>query len=215
MKILGIIPARGNSKRLPDKNLADLGGKSLVQRALDVAIESKIFEEGWLWVSSEDDRIGEIAGPYWWRRDPSLSRDTTPSLDVILDVYGHQPADITILLQPTSPFRTSEDIKNSLDLFLLHNADVLISTIEGPRDAIFLAGHAGRLRLIPDIEQPNGAIYIIRNKILDQGLDWYDGPAVYHYKMPKERSIDIDTQFELDYARFLLNAKDQRDCRDN
>lgn len=204
MKILGIIPARGGSKRVPRKNLADLGGKPLVQWTLDAAINSEIFDEGWLWVSSEDEEIGEIAGPYWWRRDPFIARDDTPTLPVILDIFNHSPADVVVVLQPTSPFRRASDIIRAFDVFQLCNANSVISITEGPRDLAFEVGHANRLRSLPKVVVPNGAIYILRAKVLEDNLSWYDGPSVYGYHMPKERSLDIDNGVDLELARFMV-----------
>lgn len=206
MRVLGIIPARGGSKRLPNKNILDLGGKPLLQWTLDAAIKSEIFEDGMLWVSSEDERIGEVAGKYWWKRDPLLARDETPTLPVILDVYHNisPKVDAVILLQVTSPFRTQDDIRAALDLFNNHNADVVLSTVPAQRDTAFITGHANRMRPIPDIVNLNGAIYIVRDKILDTDSSWYEGHSVYSYSMPKERSIDIDVEQDLLFARCLL-----------
>jgi len=203
MKILGIIPARGGSKRLPRKNLADLNGHPLLYWTIDAAVKSGVFEDGWLWVSSEDEEIGQVAGQYWWRRDPQLAHDTTPTLDVVLDIFNHQPADLVIVLQPTSPLRKYYDITKALEVFNKTNADTVISVTENESDMVFERGWAGRLRPMSRTVRPNGAIYIARNTVLEQNLSWYDG-FVYEYLMPKERSIDIDTEQDLEIARFLI-----------
>jgi CMP-N,N'-diacetyllegionaminic acid synthase len=206
MKVLGIIPARGGSKRLPRKNIADLGGKPLLQWTLDAAIESKLFDEGWLWVSSEDEEIGAVAGAYWWRRDNLIAQDTTPTLPVILDVFGHQPADVVIVLQPTSPFRTATDIKEAFDIYIKTKADTVISTTENESDVAFEEGWAGRLRVLSRTVKPNGAIYLLKDRVLKENISWYDGPGVYGYKMPKERSLDIDNGTDLEIARHLVST---------
>src|SRR6266481_13566 len=169
MKILGIIPARGGSKRLPRKNLSDLGGKPLLKWTLDTAIESGIFTD--LWVSSEDPEIGAVAGKYWWKRPSELARDDTATLPVIMNVFENSDADVVAVLQPTSPFRTVDDIKNSLDLLLKHNADFVTSVIEGPKDLTFRMRFAKRLEIIPDIMIENGAIYWITAKALRESDD--------------------------------------------
>src|SRR5882672_5029148 len=99
-KILGVIPARGGSKRLPRKNLADLGGKPLVRHILDTAIESKVFD--YLWVSSEDEEIGAAVAEYWWKRPPELAKDSSSTLETVLDVSSKHKVDVVFTLQPTS-----------------------------------------------------------------------------------------------------------------
>jgi CMP-N,N'-diacetyllegionaminic acid synthase len=201
VKILGIIPARGGSKRLPRKNIADLGGKPLLMWTLDTAIASEVFDE--LWVSSEDPEIGELAGKHWWKRPQELARDDTPTMDVLENILEHKKADIVVTLQVTSPFRTVDDIKNALELLKNTNADSVISVTDGPRDLAFHMRFANRLQGLPPIVVCNGAIYIITNSALERGLDWYNGFA-YGYKMPKERSLDIDNGTDLEIARHLV-----------
>lgn len=201
MKILGIIPARGGSKRLPRKNLADFGGKPLVKRALDTAIKSGVFDH--LWVSSEDDEIGTIAGEHWWRRDPDLAKDTSPTLPVVLDVLSGHKVDVVITMQCTSPFTIEDDIKSALTILIDNNADSVISTTEAPSDLAFQVRWANRLEKIPRIVVPNGAIYIATSEILNSGGDWYSG-RLYGYQMPKQRSLDIDTHTDLQLAQLVL-----------
>lgn len=201
MKILGVIPARGGSKRLPRKNLADLGGKPLLRWVLDTAIESGVFTD--LWVSSEDEEIGAIAGKHWWKRPPELAKDDTPTLPVVQNVFDNVGGDVIATLQPTSPFLTVDDIKASLDLLLNSNADSVTSVIEGPKDLAFQMRWAKRLELLPNIMVENGAIYWITAKALEQGNDWYSG-NLYGYQMSKERSLDIDNGVDLELARHLV-----------
>jgi CMP-N,N'-diacetyllegionaminic acid synthase len=206
MKILGIIPARGGSKRLPRKNLSDLGGKPLVRHILDTAIESSIFDH--LWVSSEDDEIGAVVGKYWWKRPEHLARDTSSTLSTVLDVLAGHKVDVICTMQPTSPFTLAEDIKNSLALLIGSNADSVISTTEAPSDLAFQIRWANRLESVPNIVVPNGAIYIATNDILQNGGDWYSG-RLYGYPMPKERSLDIDNGQDLEMARHLLRVRNE------
>jgi len=201
MKILGVIPARGGSKRLPRKNLANLGGKPLLKWTLDTAIESGIFTD--LWVSTEDEEIGAIAGKYWWKRPKELARDDTPTMAVVTNILEHMKADIIFVLQATSPFTTPDDIKNSLELLLKSNADSVVSIVKGPTDLAFQIRFAKRLEALPGIVVPNGAIYILTSSAIERGLDWYNGFA-YGYEMSKERSLDIDTEQDLIIARHLV-----------
>lgn len=201
MKILGIIPARGGSKRLPRKNIVDLGGKPLLQWTIDAAKESKIFNS--LYVSTEDEEIGKIAGDLWWRRDPLLAKDSTPSWDVLMDVYKNCPADIIVLLQPTSPFRTANDIIEATKLFNVMNAEAVISVTDGSDDLAFQLRWANRLEKIPNVKVANGAYYGITKEAIENGDNFYSG-RFYGYLMPKSRSLDIDTEMDLEIARFIV-----------
>lgn len=204
MKIVGIVPARGGSKRLPRKNVADLGGRPLLDWTLQAARASNIFDK--VWVSSEDQEIGSIAHILWpncwWRRSPKLSLDDTPSIEVVKEINEKMPGDIYVLLQPTSPFRTADDIQKAVDL--LGNGDSVISVTEGSNDLAFEIGFAKRLRSLPSIRIPNGAIYVLTKNALEQGETWYSGIA-YGYEMPKSRSLDIDNGTDLEIARMMVS----------
>lgn len=204
MKIVGIVPARGGSRRLPRKNIADLGGKPLLQWTLEAARESGIFDK--VWVSTEDQEIGHIAHilwpDCWWHRAPKLALDDTPSLAVVQEIADQANGDVFVLLQPTSPFRTSEDICKAFTL--LQNADSVISVTQATPGLAYEIGFAHRLRIAPNIVVPNGAIYILTRNALERGETWTSGVA-YAYEMPKERSLDIDNGQDIEIARMLVS----------
>src|SRR5580693_6387274 len=88
MKIVGLIPARGGSKRVERKNIADLGGKPLIAWTIEAALASKSLDS--VWVSSEDQQICCIGHEYSARpivRPASLAKDDTPSIDVVRDAF--------------------------------------------------------------------------------------------------------------------------------
>ena len=87
---------------------------------------------------------------------------------------------------------------------LLGNGDSVISVTEAPSDLAFEVGFAQRLRTVPNIVVPNGAIYILTKDALDRGETWYSGIS-YAYSMPKERSLDIDNGIDLEIARILVS----------
>lgn len=211
MKILCVVPARGGSKRVPRKNIADLGGKPLIVWTLEQIKKADIFDL--VFVSTEDEQIGHKSNDYWdrtrneqiwWKRDPKLALDTTPTLPVVMEVFDAYPADIVVTLQPTSPFRTAEDIENAIDMHLALNADAIISVTEAPNDLAFEVGFAQRLRQVPNIVIPNGAIFTISGEALSKGLSWFTVNTLYGYSMPKERSLDIDNGQDLEIARMLV-----------
>jgi CMP-N,N'-diacetyllegionaminic acid synthase len=206
VKILGVIPARGGSQRIQRKNLADLGGKPLISWTLEAAKKASIFNQ--LVVSSDDDEILAVAGKFsgvtCWRRSPELAQNSTPTKPVVMELFHEYPADMVVILQPTSPFRSSIDIVNALALMENKKGDSVFSVSDAPADLSFEIGHANRLRQVPNIVTPNGAIYILSKSTLDNNLDWYDG-IVYGYSMPKDRSLDIDTEQDLMIARHLVS----------
>jgi N-acylneuraminate cytidylyltransferase len=200
--VLGLIPARGGSVRLPRKNLAHLGDKSL----LAWAIKSAIGAVDDLVVSTDDAAIAKEAVSYgipYIDRPKELAEADTPMLPVVRHAVSLYPTDVVVLLQPTSPFRTNKDVKEALKLFRYCEADAVISVTQAPDDLVFEIGHAGRMRLAENTVVPNGAIYIISSAALARGHDWYSG-VTYAYKMPRDRSLDIDTPVDLAMARAVV-----------
>ncbi len=207
MTILGLIPARAGSQRLPRKNTADLGGVPLIEWTINAAINSELFDT--IAVSTDDNEIAAIAedtGCLVIDRPSELSSSETEMLPVVKHARVICPADVIILLQPTSPFRSAEDINLAYEQLRTFKADSVISVSPAPRALAFEVGHASRLREAKNIVVPNGALYLITKEHLDTGGDWYDG-LVYSYLMPKERSLDIDTQFDLDVARMMVEKR--------
>ena len=110
------------------------------------------------------------------------------------------------VLQPTSPFRTGADIAACVDIMETSGAYSVVSVFDGPEDLAFKVRHAGRLERVPEIVVPNGAIYLLRTDALERGQDWY-GDHIYHHKMPRDRSLDINVHFDLEVARMLWSKK--------
>lgn len=204
MKVLGIIPARGGSKRVPRKNLRPLGGKPLITWAVETAYHSRVFDK--VVISSEDEEIGRLHPELWWRRDPKLAEDNSPMLPVVTEIVDHIKADVVILMQPTSPFRTAEDIQNALYLLNSSKGDAVISVTEAPNDLCYEVGFAKRLRDVPNVVVPNGCLFLITREALLDGYSWFTAPLTYGYSMPKDRSLDIDTEVDFELARYLVSS---------
>ncbi len=204
MTILGLIPARSGSQRLPKKNLADLGGLTLLEWSINAARDAKLFDH--IVVSTDDPEITNLAKHRACEaidRPKELARNETEMLPVVKHARVLFPADVIILLQPTSPFRTAEDINLAYEQLRSFKADSVVSVTPAPRALAFEIGHANRIREAKNVVVPNGALYLITQEHLDTGGDWYNG-LVYSYLMPKERSLDIDTQYDLDIARMVV-----------
>lgn len=209
MSMLGVITARGGSKRLPGKNITNLGGKPLIAWSIEVGL--KTCDR--LVVSTEDDKIKQVSlacGAEVVDRPESLAQDNSSSLPVVLHAAKVCPGyDTVLLLQPTSPFRTEDDVNAAIKLLAYQQADSVVSVIEFPSlNTLFTLGHGSRMRSIESgtIYTPNGAIYLITMSHLLGGGDWY-GPNAYGIIMPFERSIDIDTHADFDAAAAMLDGE--------
>ncbi len=225
MKRLCIIPARGGSKRLPRKNIKLLCGKPLVFYTIDAVLKSKIFDKV-IFTSDDDEILNTVSTNYTLpiletiKRPKKLASDTSKVIDTVV-YFADVNYDQTWLTLPTSPLKTSKDFISSSHL-LENKVDSVISytEMEFPPTLGLTAGYAGRLfdydstlpwqngnsrsQDHPTVYRPNGAIYgSWTNKLLNN-KNYYKGIVKGHF-MPRNRSIDIDTQFEFDLAEFLIN----------
>lgn len=213
MNILAIIPARMGSKRVPDKNLADIGGKPMfvwaVQAARDAGLSDIVVSTDSLLIMKVADQCGCDVH----ERRAVLAGDDVPMIAVVRDVVeimGDGYDDI-LLLQPTSPLRTGADILAALAIMKDNGAEAVISVTDAPSDLVFEVGHAGRLRNVRATDPlvvPNGAIFLIRSELVFTRT-WWDCVA-YAYRMPSERSIDINTAADLEMARDLMAKREGR-----
>jgi N-acylneuraminate cytidylyltransferase len=210
VRLLAIIPARGGSKGLPRKNLLLAGGKPLIAWTIDVAKKSKYISS--IALTSDDDEIievGKVLGcDYLIKRPIELATDTASSVDVVLHALSELPDyDYVILLQPTSPLRTSTDIDAAFDLLKSSNVPCCLSVTEAEQSPYWMyrLDEAGKMTsLLSSREMPsrrqdlpsvfilNGAIYIANVSWLIQSKSFFGGDSI-GYQMPKNRSIDIDT----------------------
>lgn len=208
MKVLGLIPARSGSKRLPGKNGELLGGVPLVGHAIFHASMSKVCDV--VAVTTDSDKLAmyaEANGAVAIPRPEELSRGDQPMmLSVVrhaLDDLRPKEFDAVCLLQPTSPFRTPADIRACLDLLLETGGDAVVSVTAAEEALAFQVRHARRLEEVPNVVVPNGAVFLARTRHLENGGNWFNG-QVYGYAMPKDRSLDIDTAQDLQIARHLM-----------
>jgi len=225
--ILALIPARGGSKRLPRKNIRPLLGKPLIAWTIEQALISKYIDR--VIVSTDDKEIAEVSQKYGaevpFMRPKELATDEAGSVDVILhalkyleDADNYSP-DIVVLLQPTSPLRTTEETDKALELFFTNKYDSLISVYEAPKHYLwlfeskedFLRPFACLRSKLADNKPhkfyvPNGAIYIANSETLKKNKTFYTKKLSY-FVMPYERSIDIDTELDLIIAETILEKK--------
>lgn len=228
MNILGVIPARGGSKGVPKKNIRPLAGKPLIAYSTEQAKRSKYISR--VVVSTESEEIAEVArkwGAEVIKRPEELARDETPTIDIIIHVLDYlkkeenYTPDTVVLLQPTSPLRTSEDIDNAIGLFL--NAQDCLSLVSvtefdhPPFWAMKIEDNflkpifdkkyfRMRRQELPKAYRPNGAIFISTPRVLYEYRTFYT-PTTIAYIMPPERSVDIDTEFDFLLAEFLIRRQ--------
>ena len=174
-RVLAVIPARGGSKRTPRKNIKDFRGKPLIAWSIDAAEQSKYIDM--TFVSTEDAEIGAVAelhGGTVMFRPPELATDDASNEDVCRNVLEAHDADWIVLLQPTSPLRTVEDIDAAIERATIGEACVSYRR-NGSK---------------------NGAVYVASKKWLL--LHDFHCDMTMRYIMPDERSIDIDYEVDFD-----------------
>ncbi|MEO9570952.1 MAG: acylneuraminate cytidylyltransferase family protein [Polaribacter sp.] len=224
MKVIAIIPARGGSKGIPRKNLVNFLGKPLMQWSIEAALKSKYITD--VVVSSDDDEILNEAQKnkevIAIKRPIKLAQDnskTEPVLTHVLESLKEIKYDYLILLQPTSPLRTSKDIDFAFEKLLNSKATSLISVCELEHHPYksFNIDEKGYLQGIinndfpfyprqslPKTYRANGAIYIIKvNDFLNKNTLLTD--KTIHFEMSVETSLDIDTLEDLKLASKLKN----------
>jgi CMP-N,N'-diacetyllegionaminic acid synthase len=222
VRVLGLVPARGGSTRVPGKNLAVLGGRTLVRRALDTALAAGCFDR--VTLSSDDDRIlAEAEGleVVALRRPAELATETARARDFAMHALQElddpsAPIEAMAILQCTSPFTAPEDVAGAVAMLERTGADsvVTVSVADAAHHPLKMKRLDGdRLlpyheddRLTPSHELErlwvrNGSVYVFRRDIVERGLEADD---VRGYEMPPERSFDIDTPQDLAFAEFLI-----------
>ncbi len=224
MNRLAVIPARSGSKGLKDKNIIELCGKPMMNYSIEAAVKSKMFNRI---VCSTDSKlygkIAESAGAEVIYRDESVSNDTATTYDYMVDLFGKTGTDFDyfVLLQPTSPLRTSSHIIEAVELFDKHSHkfNFLCSVKEAEYSAVLVKPIEGDLSLKyfdTDFKNyrrqnykeytPNGAIFIGKiDKYLEQGH--FFGKHSLGYIMNKADSVDIDERIDYLLVQEIMKRK--------
>lgn len=223
MKPLIVIPARGGSKGVPRKNIKVLGDKPLIQYTIDAA--KGVFDDEFICVSTDDFEIKSVVEQLGLKvpflRPNELASDTAGTYEVLLNAISYYESkgyfpDTLILLQPTSPFRTSEHIKEALKLYH-ESIDMVVSVKEtkaNPYYILFEEDRNGYLKKTkeanftrrqdcPKVWEYNGAIYIINVKALkEKTISQFT--KVCKFEMDETSSHDIDTLLDWRIAEIIL-----------
>ncbi len=215
LSVLGLITARGGSKGVLRKNLREVGGKSLIARAVEAAHAAACLDR--VVLSSDDPEIIQAAillgcdVPFV--RPAELATADACSMDVVRHALETLPEryDFIVLLQPTSPFCTGADIDGAVRLCVESGAPACVSVClpAKPPHWTFELGDNGRMKpimpahyLIPRRQElprafaPNGAVFAARCDWIVNQPDFVS-PETLGYVMPRERSLDIDSEFDL------------------
>ncbi len=221
--MIAIIPARGGSKGLAGKNIRTLCGKPMIAYVIEEGLKSQYIDE--IFVSTDDRQIAGIAIQYGAKcpflRPAELATDHSHPIDAFIytierlnEEFGYQ-IDNFVVMQPTSPLVSVEDIDGAITQFNEMDADSVISyTKEWHRqhkyitsdyrfepildDNIFLDKHNSRNTYFC-----NGAVMVIRYALIKERKYYTDHS--FAYIMPRSRSVDIDTIEDFEYAEYLLN----------
>lgn len=225
---LAVIPARGGSKRLPKKNLRELGGKPLLAHSIVAAQESGLFER--IVVSTDSPEIAAAAARYGaevpFLRDARLADDVTPVSEVTLDVLRRiDPAGDTYAqvcqLMANCPLRTACDIIGSYEQFVRSGAEAQISVVrfgwQNPWWALRRAEHfvleplfedalTQRSQDLPPLYCPTGAVWWAQAETLRRHRT-YHIPGRTGWEMPWDRGVDVDTEDDWLVADVLFRLR--------
>ena len=220
--ILVVIPARGGSKGLPGKNIKMLCGKPLIAYSIDVA--RAFADDKNICVSTDSEEIKQVVEQYGLKvpflRPDYLATDTATSDDVLIhavnyyrEQYG-RTFKILLLLQPTSPLRTKEDVEEAIRLYR-DDIDMVVSVMKSHAPAVLchddeqgyvqlscIKKALGRQQL-PDMYEFNGAVYVMSvDALLEKKMAGFT--KIVKYVMSKEHSIDIDDIYDFLQVESIL-----------
>lgn len=225
VNIVGVITARGNSKGIPKKNIQLVAGKPLIAWTIEAARQSSMLSR--VIVSTDSEEISKVAISYGadvpFIRPSKYALDDSPHiLSMIhaidwLTKHSKKP-DYLMLLQPTSPLRSAQDIDNAINLMMAKQAKAVVSvcevnqhpqkmyTIKNDVLECFIKSNINYLRRqeLPHFYLTNGAIYLNQTISLLSEKNFVP-PGTYPYIMPPERSIDIDSTWDMKLAEIILN----------
>lgn len=223
--MLAIIPARGGSKGLPGKNIRSLHGKPLIAHTIEAALNASMITR--VICSTDSQEIANIAlsagAEVPFLRPAHLALDNSLAIDNYvytvdrLITEGMKENSYCVLL-PTTPLRNAADIDGAIKVFNDNNADSVISCYPAPHPLLWyryidengvLRNYDSNSNQLANRQQeqqsylPNGAIYVFRHEILKNTRRYYT-ERTFPYLMPANRSVDIDSIDDFEYAEYLL-----------
>lgn len=232
--VVALIPARGGSKRLPKKNIKLLDGKPLIAWSIECAKKSQYVDQ--IIVSTDSQQIKDISENYGanvpFIRPDYLSNDTATTYDVLQHAIEslalNKPNILLVLLQPTSPLRTTEELDKAIEYFIQKNALGVVSVSEmehSPLWANVLPDDDNMLNFLPNnivgkrsqdlptYYRINGSIYIYDIVSLLQNKRVFFDERVFAFITVPDTSVDIDTMLDFKIAESILEyKKENNEC---
>lgn len=226
--VVALIPARGGSKRLPKKNIKLLDGKPLIAWSIECAKKSQYVDQ--IIVSTDSQQIKDISENYGanvpFIRPDYLSNDTATTYDVLQHTIEslalNKPNILLVLLQPTSPLRTTEELDKAIEYFIQKNALGVVSVSEmehSPLWANVLPDDNNMLNFLPNnivgkrsqdlptYYRINGSIYIYDIESLLKNKKVFFDERVFAFVTVPDTSVDIDTMLDFKIAESILEYK--------
>jgi CMP-N-acetylneuraminic acid synthetase len=219
VKTIAIIPARGGSKRLPNKNNLLFGGIPLIAHSILFAQKHKDIIDG-IYVSTNDETIKKIAKQYGAHvidRPEHLSGDLEPTITALQHALTIIPyaIDSVVLLQPTNPLRPENLLKEAFESYQMSDSDSLFTVTRNHQKLGKITNNCfepynyvigQRSQDLEPLYFENGLLYISNAKLITEGKIISENSIPYEVNHIFA-SIDIDTQDDFDYANFLINTK--------
>lgn len=220
-----MIPARGGSKGIKNKNIIDLCGKPLISYTIAAAKKSRYIDS--VIVSTDSEKIAEIAvscgANVPFLRPAALALDTSTTIAAVCHAIqtlkeSGDRYDVLILLQPTSPLRTKEDIDGALEKFereglsiasvsKAKDSPILLRKLTGESQMASLIGLPSTIRRqdMPPVYRINGSIYINEISSLSENTSFNDN--ICPYIMEESHSVDIDDYLDMEIAKYYIERK--------
>jgi CMP-N,N'-diacetyllegionaminic acid synthase len=225
--VIAVIPARGGSKSVPGKNIRSLGGKPLLAWSIEVA--RQVSEIDRIIVSTDDAEIASVGRTYCaevYERPQHLATDEALVIDALKDLIQtleaeNQMPEWVMLLEPTCPLRTADDVRECMRLVAQGDYDSVATfkdadlnphrawrLIDGVPE-VFIAGAIPWLprQKLPKAYQLNGAVYMFRANLLAQEANSLLLGKLGAVPMPRSRSQDIDDSVDFTIVEALLKEK--------
>lgn len=223
---IAIIPARGGSKGIPQKNIKHLDGKPIISYTIEAALDSVEVDE--IIVSTDDEEIGKVAADAGatvpFLRPAELAEDDTPTEPVITHAINSVDEEYQqlILLQPTSPLRTATHVTEAVQKYRSQDAKSLLSvvpthsyrwvrTADGAEQVNYDGNRDRRQDKTPEYEE-NGAIYITDCESYLRTENLTVGQTLL-YIMDEQASVDIDDPFDLWLAEQMIEYGRKRSTK--
>lgn len=227
MRNIAVIPARSGSKGVRDKNIRDLNGKPLMAYSIEAALQSGVFQE--VMVSTDSEAYARVARRYGadvpFLRSSVTATDRASSWDMVVEVLDNyhklgERFDTFCLLQPTSPLRTSDHIREAYKLYMEKARFAVVSVCEAEHSPLWCGHLPVNQEFVGFVERENikqrqeggkfyrlnGAIYIVNvDKFYEDRYLYREGS--FAYIMSQESSVDIDTEIDFKLAEIYMESK--------